>query len=89
LTISVLSITAVDPDLSGDLDAALIEKINKRVDEKENTFKEAYAEDPEEALQALCKDIHTDMSEVERSEAQPEGLVSICSFLINGFALHL
>lgn len=34
-------------------------------------------DDQEGALQSLCAEIYTDMTQVEKEIAQPEGLVSI------------
>lgn len=76
---SCLSKTGVDPELSGDIDAKLIDEINKRVEAKESLFNQALMENDAQngAIQSLCAEIYTDMTEVAKDFDQPEGLVSL------------
>lgn len=74
-----MSIAGVDSELSGELDSKLIDEINKRIDGKEQQFNQALIDnnDHEGAIQSLCAEIYTDMTQVEKEIAQPEGLVSL------------
>lgn len=69
----------MDPELSGDIDSKLIDEINRNVEAKEAHYNRALAEnDPENgAIQSLCAEIYTDMTDVPKDFDQPEGLVSL------------
>lgn len=61
------------------MNPALIEQINRRVAERRSDFERAIQEENthhEGALESLCAEIYTDMTQVEKGEEQIDGLVS-------------